>query len=241
MEAIALLLLLALASGGKPAPGEKGAGPYPKGAKAVREQARRAGMDESWVTFLAAVAHHESRWNPRVAFGDPTQAIIPPDVKLNTKPESLARHESQAGLVALKRNRERGDMGYPPGRYAYSGGWFGILPANGLYAAFKGTEGSSMDPWVVFDPWISTLMAIGYAQGLMGWKSFRRGPRSWLSLNRGWKHPGKMDEAMDGTDNRFFKALKAIGVPASFAHEKVTSLPDDWHAWTYLNSGGLQA
>ena len=203
-----------------------------------------------WQTFLAAVAHHESRWNPNVALGAADLADVPAGVTLHTSPEKIARAESRAGLKALARNTVRADGtagqlarcdDWTDARYAYSGGWYGLLPANGLVSAFRGTDGVCLDPWSVFDPWLSTIMAIGYAKGLRGWKSFRRSPQTWIALNRGWKNPGKMDEPQEGSDRRFLKALRAMGIPESFAHQKVVSLPEDWHAFALLNSGGSNA
>lgn len=249
-----LIVLLGLAAAGgagaASSPGGGGSGPGASGGeRAVRKQARRAMVHDDWGTFLAAVAHHESRWNPNVAFGAADLAQIPGTVKLNTTPEKMARNESRAGERAFDRNVTRKDgtagqlarCSYPRARYAYSGGWYGILPANGLVSSFRGTDGVCLDPWLVFDPWVSTLMAIGYAKGLRGWKSFRRSPQSWLALNRGWKDPGKMDQAMEKTDARFLKALRNMGVSESFAYRKVVPLPESWHAWTFYNSGGAIA
>lgn len=249
---IALLALAAAgtASGGS-SPNTGGGGGVPGGDSEVRKQAARAMVHADWGTFLSAVAYHESRFNPNVGFGRLELADVPGWVKLNQTPEKMARNESLAGLKAFDRNVTRADgtpgqlaaCTYDRARYAYSGGWYGILPANGLVSAFRGTDGVCLDPWMVFDPWVSTLMAIGFAKGLRGWKSFRRSPQSWLALNRGWKNPSKMDDAsaMAKTDERFRKALRAMGVPESFADRKVVALPESWHAWTFYNNGGAVA
>lgn len=247
-----LLALIALAAAGgagaASSPGGGGSGPAGKGGqRAVRKQAARAMVHDDWGTFLAAVAHHESNFNPNVGFGSPDLAVVPDYVKMTTG--GRAKQESQAGLKAFDRNVTRKDgtpgqlapCGYARGRYAYSGGWYGILPANGLVSAFRGTDGVCLDPWVVFDPWISTLIAIGYAKGLRGWKTFRASPQSWLALNRGWKDPSRMDQPMEKTDARFLRALRKMGVSESFAYRKVVPLPESWHAWTFYNSGGANA
>jgi hypothetical protein len=97
-----------------------------------------------------------------------------------------------------------------------------------------GLSAVCVDPETIFDPWISTLMAIAYAKNLTAFGSFRRSDGSWLALNRGWAVPGKMDITRPETDARFLKGLRAQGVPESFARQPVSDLPNGWSAFAKL-------
>lgn len=188
--------------------------------QALRGEAARAGVSDDWATFLGAVAHHESRWVISAHNGSAS--------------------EVSASASAYDRNAEKlSECKHPRSAYVIgSGGWYGFLPANGIVSAFRGTPGICIDPATIYDPWISTLMAIAYAKNLQGWGSFKRSDRTWLELNRGWSVPGKMDIARPKSDERFLKGLRAQGVPESFASKKVGALPQGWHAWSRLQLEG---
>lgn len=182
------------------------------------EQVRRAGLSRDWEVFLAAVAHHESRWYASAHNG--------------------SKGERAASRSAYERNAAQfAGCGRAASEYEFgSGGWYGLLPANAIVGAFRGTDAICLDPRAVFDPWLSTLLAISYARNLLGWQSFKRSDGTWLALNRGWALPGAMDTPRSGSDARFLKGLRAQGVPEAFARQPVSALPADWHALTYLGA-----
>lgn len=221
---IALMLAaLALLS-----PGTAEAAPSPvpptssAGLSELRAEVARAGASEDWAKFLAAVAHHESRWN--------------------TSAHNDSTGEVRASGKAYDRNAERLAQCHPRAAYVIgSGGWYGFLPANAVVSAFRNTPGVCTDPAAIFDPRVSTLMAIAYAKNLQGWKSFRDSGRTWLELNRGWSVPGKMNIPRPASDARFLKGLRAQGIPESFASRKVTALPAGWNAWDRMQAGGANA
>jgi hypothetical protein len=178
--------------------------------------AQSLGLPPAWGTFLAAVAHHESRWHSTA--------------------HNKSKSEVAASRKAWERNRAHfAGCGIPDSDYWIgSGGWYGLLPANAIVSTFRGTAGICTPPSAVFDPRMSTILAMGYARALMGWTSYKNSPQTWLNLNRGWAAPGKMNDALPRTDARFFAALKAMGVPASFASERVVSLG----GWSALLQAG---
>ena len=236
---VALIAALALSSRAAPPPAAKGSADL----DLLRGMAREAGMDSDWENFLAAVAWRESKWFPRVALGRAERVNVP-NVKVNGGP--IGNAEAAAALLAYDRNAdEYKSCPWPRMRYGFgSGGWYGLLPANALWS-FKATPAFCIDPQVaVFDPWDSTILAIGYAQRLMRWKSFRARP-TWRTLNRGWAAPSLMDgsppEQVAKTDARFLKALARLGLPASFADEKVPELPAGWNAFSVWATRGTTA
>ena len=216
-----MLAALALLS-----PGSAGATPPVSKSPSLsdlRSQVARAGLSDDWAIFLAAVAHHESRWVSSAHNGTAS--------------------EVKASGKAYDRNADKlGKCGRPRSAYVIgSGGWYGFLPANAVVSAFRGTPGICTDPAMVYDPWVSTLMAAAYAKNLHGWDSFKNSDRSWLALNRGWSVPGKMNIPRPKSDERFLKGLRAQGVPESFAYKKVAALPAGWSAWALLSQNGANA
>lgn len=191
----------ALASGGK------GSGPSgPADDAGLRELLRvcsEMGVSRDWALFLAVVAHHESRWNRLVGRG--ILAGAPTGVKIN-----ISEGEAVAAKRAFDRNADLfRDCNHSSARYTFgSGGWFGILPANGLFA-FKGTRFQCMNPWAVFEPRESIAMAIGMIQRLMRYDGFKADP-TWKNLNRGFAAPSYMGNPREGTDDRFEEALAAV-------------------------------
>lgn len=184
----------------------------------LREMVARAGLDSDWAAFFGAVAHHESTWYASAHNGSPGERAA-----------SRKAYERNASQLA--------GCGHPASEYEFgSGGWYGLIPANAIVGAFRGTSAICIDPRKVFDPWASTLMAIAYAKNLQGWKSFQRSDRSWLALNRGWVVPGAMDIERPKTDRKFLAGLRAQGIPEAFAARTVTAMPDNWHAYTHLGA-----
>jgi len=240
-----LFLVFAAGAGGGGMPEPGPTGPIPqtggsKGLKLLRTEAERAGLSDDWTTFLAAVAYHESRWNPSVGLGLPGRIEVP-GISLNEGKHGA--WEAKAAVMAYDRNEDEfKQCPWPRMRYGFgSGGWFGLLPANALWS-FKGTPGFCMDPQkAVFDPWSSLVLGTDYARRLMRWKSFKAGGATWKVLNRGWAAPGNMDgtpaERVAKTDERWEKALKALGVPSSWGNRKVTKLPTGWDAWDVYTAG----
>lgn len=202
-----------------------GAGTAPSGGNDARDEVRgfvaELELPSSWATFLLAYAHHESRWKPLVALGDVELSEVPDDVKLNTGPVGTA--EAKAGLKSWDRNNKfYGTCAWSKNRYAYSGGLYGLLPAVGLYA-FRKTQDVCIDPWAVFDVRVSTVMIVDYM-----WRTrwnfkgaFEGGGGTWRALNRAGGAPGFMDNIREGTERRWERALKALGVPVSWGDQRV--------------------
>lgn len=184
----------------------------PASAQEIRDAAARLGVSQDWGTFLAAVAHHESRWN------------------IDAANRSSSEAAAARALYEAPQNAWLRDCGNPAEWYSWgSGGWYGMLPASAM-RAFSGTPLACEDPRrVLADPLLSTAAALGYAQRLMGWKAWRRSDKSWRALNRGWAAPGKMDQPLEGTDKRWERALRALGVPSSWGRSGIDQLP---HGWT---------
>jgi hypothetical protein len=174
-----------------------------KGLADLLSAASAMGLPQPWALFFAAVAHHESRWNSAVGRG--IEIGAPPGVKINH-----STGEAAAAAVAYQRNEHLfSECGHPKSHYLFgSGGWFGMLPGNGLYA-FRGTPSICLSPWAVFHPHASIAMAIGYAQRLMRYDAFEA-DRSWINLNRGWAAPSKMGASWPDIDGRFAAALRAV-------------------------------
>lgn len=221
--------------------------PSAKGAQAVMEAAAACGVDRNWQRFLAAVAFHESRWSTNVGLGVASK-LGRDDVKMNEG--HVGELESKAATAAYRRHvRDHGlweDCGYPEEAYGFgSGGWYGFLPVFGLWP-FRNTPARCMDPRVaVFDPIVSTIMAIAYAQRTMKRSTFRDNP-TWRNLNRAWKSPGLMDgipaDVVAKVDARFDKSLKALGLPPSWGDQRVDALPAGWSAYdTLVRLKGAQA
>jgi len=163
----------------------------------------RAGLDDNWRLFFEALAKSESRWNPHAS--------------------NDSSGEVAAALIAYTRNRKRyAGCGWPVSRYIHpgSGGFLGIIPANGL-AVFWGTVLQCVDPHIVLEPAANVVMAMGYARRLMRWKQFKANP-TWHNLWRGWDNPAAMGPG--ARRQKFERILGELGHPSSFADRQVTSL-----------------
>lgn len=173
---------------------------------AVRGLAAEAGLPAAWGDFFALVAWRESKGN--------TEAI------------NDSSGEAEAAETAYERNRERyRGCGFPESAYTWgSGGWFGILPANGL--AQLGDELRCLPPSSVFEPRAALAMAVGFARGLMRWDGYAKVP-TWLNLRAMWGWPAKGGNAAYLAKARpeFADDAKAVGLPASWLEGRPPPLP----------------
>ena len=104
-------------------------------------------------------------------------------------------------------------------------GLYQILPANGL-APWWNTPYACMDPIEALShPDVATIAAVEYARRSMRWSDWARSDKTWGALRRAWRSPGLSDADRPDIDKRFAKQLKRIGIPESFAGEKVTPIP----------------
>lgn len=171
---------------------------------AVRGLAAEAGLPAEWGDFLALVAWRESK-------GTPT-----------AKNDSAS--EAAAAENAYRRNEEKfAACGYGEEAYEYSGGWFGIMPANGL--AQLREEWRCMPPSSVFDPRVSLAMAVGFARGLMEWKAYAARP-TWLNLRAMWGWPAKGGDAsyLAAARREYIKDARAVGLAESWLDRRPPEL-----------------
>lgn len=197
------------------------------GQAELRQLLQRAGLSEDWQTFFLATAGGESGWNNLVGLGPNDHPGRPPFFKPSKASEKLQRGEARAAKRAYDNNAKLfRDCPFPADRYTFgSGGYFGLLPAFGLYA-FRGTPLICTDPWDVSDPAVSVAMAVDFARRTM----LNRNPTSWLALRTGWGNPAKTNDktrqqkVMDKPRGFGFQ-LDRLGVPRSFAEGKPTPLP----------------
>jgi len=214
-----------------------GAQEFPEGLSPLRSVAAdvlTAGgsIDPGWITFLGAVAHHESGWDPAVYNGF-ADAQVPTGVR------RVGKVDGPGAVSNYNRNAKHyANCTWPKARYTFgSGGWYGFLPTVGLHAFIKGPY-VCLDPWSVFSPYPSTIMAIDMARRLKNnWAGFKKQP-TWKNLNRGWKAPGNMGSPQEGSDRRFDRALRAMGVPVEWGDQEVAGL-GGWKSGTANHVLGL--
>ena len=224
---IGALFLWAFA-GGMKANDSSGAWQPPSrgGLAKLRALCSAAGLDEEWTQFLSFVSYGESGWNNLVGLGNPS--LFPASAKPNRKASAEAQaNEAAAAVKAYERNKERFvSCGHPAVHYQFgSGGWFGLLPANGL-AKLDGTSLVCLSPFAVFDPPASIAMALGFARALMGWDGFKARPTH-LNLRIGWGNPSAMGDAaiLSAKRVRYEKHRKAVGLPAGWLDAEIPSRP----------------
>lgn len=159
----------------------------------LRWYLEEAGLAPEWVLYFEAVAANESNFKSYVGLGDP--ALYPSWAKPSVNaPLWRQENEHEAAITAYKRNEDRFlNCGYPTEAYTFgSGGWFALLPGNGL-KAFFGTSLQCLDPYFVFSKGASVVMAIEMARRLMGWKRWKEA-RTFANLRTGWKNPTSMGD-----------------------------------------------
>lgn len=223
--------------------GDDGDGTEPKGdehpslepkavnAADVRQHAILVGAPLKWQEFFLLVAQGESGFRSDVGLGVQTDA--PPWVDMNS-----STAEAKAAERAYERNVETFAGCWPKAAYGFgSGGWYGMLPANGIIAFKNDTELKCLHPWVVFDPKISTIMAAWFARRLQGWKNW---DGTVLSLRVGWGAPEKMGDADYLADKRskFAQDCVKAGLPASFLDEKLPNWKPNPATELFNNLGG---
>ncbi|MCH9681289.1 MAG: hypothetical protein K0V04_07645 [Deltaproteobacteria bacterium] len=168
---------------------------------AVRGLAAEAGLSDAWGDFFALVAWRESKGNPSAVN------------------DSIS--EAEAAATAFGRNQHRyAGCGHSDGDYTFgSGGWFGILPANGL--AQLDEAFMCLPPASVFEPRVAMAMAVGFARGLMGWDGYQRVP-TWLNLRAMWGKPGKGGdpERLAAVRDKFTQDAAEVGLPASWLDQR---------------------
>ena len=173
---------------------------------AVRGLAAEVGLPDAWGDFFALVAWRESKGNPN-AIND-------------------SASEAEAATTAYERNRGRyASWGHPDSAYTFgSGGWFGILPANGL--AQLGEAFECLPPASVFQPREALAMAVGFARGLMRWKKFQRVP-TWLNLRAmwGWPAKGGDPQRLAAVRRKFTNDAADVGLPAAWLDQRPSPLP----------------
>lgn len=201
--------------------------PSQHGLAKLRGLCAAASIPEEWTQILGFIAYGESGWNNLVGLGMPE--LFPDWAKPNRKASSSAQaHEAAAARKAWERNQERfAACGHPPEAYWFgSGGWFGLLPANGL-AKLDGTgELGCLPPSTVFDPAVSILMACGFARALMGWEGFREHPTR-LNLRVGWGNPSAMGDhaILTAKRPRYEKHRKACKLPPGWLDQRIGTPP----------------
>jgi len=215
--ALALGLGLALFAGTAAASGPSGGAVDAAGLSKVRAYAANAGLSKDWQDFFVLVAYRESKGKNLVGLGHDSGA--PPYIHLNH-----GEGEAVAAGRAYDRNADQYAGCWPRSVYTWgSGGWFGILPANGL-EVFDDTAWVCLHPWTVTDPAISLVMAIGMARRLMGWDSF---DGTVLSLRVGWGDPSSMGDAdvLAAKRPAYAADAKAAGLSVTFLDRQLTKPP----------------
>lgn len=201
--------------------------PLSGGQADIRYLAEWAFLDEEWAIFLEATAAGESGFDNLRGLGNP--ALFPewasPNMSASQEKKDI---EANAARRAYDRNTYLHDCPWPAARYSFgSGGWFGLLPANAVFA-FKGTRYECIDPWSVFDPVPSLVEIIEYCRRTMRRDSFKANP-TWLNLRVGIGNPSNMNKAdqLARVGEKFREKLLELGYPESFMYREVTPLPQD--------------
>lgn len=193
-----------------------------KGLAKVRAYAANAGLSKDWQDFFVLVAYRESKGRSDVGLGIDAGAPVWADL------HGGSAGESEAAAAARAYDRNANDLAecWPRVTYTWgSGGWYGILPANGL-EVFEGTTWHCIHPWTVLDPAISTVMAIGMARRLMGWDGFKAAPTV-LNLRLGWGDPSSMGEPdkLAAKRDDYEKDARSAGLPVSFLDKRLETRP----------------
>jgi len=214
--------------------------PTRQGREDIRAIGERIGLSENWIRFLEATAKNESNFNNLASRGDP---------KLQPGwASSMNKDLSDAGDARRQYDDARKTWlkgcGWSAGRYGFgSGGWFAHYP---VYAvrAFKGTELACLDPWAIFDPEASVVMALAHLRRTMNRDAFQADP-TWVNLRIGWGNPSKMGdpdviEKSLTQPKKFADRLAQLGYDPSMAELRVDPLPNlpEWDELLRQLKGG---
>lgn len=199
---------------------------HSSGQQDLRYYLTQAGLAPEWVIFFEAVAANESGFNNLRGLGRPSMfpAWASPNVKASTR---VQEREREAALIAYTRNAGLySRCEFSADEYSFgSGGWFGMLPANGLIA-FRGTSLECINPAYVFSPGASVVMAIEMARRLMGWKRWKKVP-TFGNLRVGWGNPASMGKpkSLSRMRAKLSERYLQIGADPSLIGSKPPPLP----------------
>jgi hypothetical protein len=169
------------------------------------------GLDQTQRDFLIFVAYGESRWSSGAA--------------------NKSASEARAAGVAYDRHADFFKAECPEPRVGYvwgSGGWFGMLPANGVWLLRN-----SLPCWpgsYVFDPAASITAAIAFARALQGWEGFKANPTV-ANLRIGWGNPSAMSKPHDPAKiAKFREHARKAGFDETFILRPVKRFPGNFAA-----------
>lgn len=210
--------------------------PERQGREAIRSIGERIGLTENWIRFLEATAKNESNFNNLASRGDPK---IQPGWASSMNKDLSDAADARDQYQDARKTWLKG-CGWPASRYSFgSGGWFAHYP---VYAvrAFKGTDLACLDPWAIFDPEASMVMALDQMRRTMHWDNFEVDP-TWVNLRVGWGAPSKMGdpEVIEKSltlPKKFADRLAQLGYDPSMATKRVDPLPDDFDAAQVLRA-----
>jgi hypothetical protein len=194
--------------------------------------------DYESVRLMARKLGGQLGWRPKTIqwFERFAQVQAWSESRANSAAANRTKSEATAAARAYARNAPKmPDLvaGTKPEDWTWgSGGWFGFLPANGVFR-FKdqGAAVGEISPMDVFDPWRSTVMLLVYASRLTNWSNFRdleTKDQNAYALKRGFASPTLMDDVTgnaraDISHKHVDQAVRALGIPASWASEPVPS------------------
>lgn len=218
------------------------------GLDGVRDMVTRMipmGLPPEVEGLILMQAYTESRGNPDVGLGVPSDRW-PPYARPNLKAsEAMQRAETRAAERGYERNQEWADRNPDPARYWQfgSGGLYGFLPTTALYWARDTPELASgeLRPWDVFDPWRATVFYADYIRRVMLLPHFRNLPRQHqnpLAIKRAGaglflvKDYAEAEGRSQRIRTKFAKGSSSLGIPQSYA---TTPLSADWSGWDAMS------
>ncbi len=163
-----------------------------------------ANIDDRFVPFGLAVAHRESRFNPRA-------------LNTSSAANSCELYDNSGGIFD----------GNPYGRSAFcigAGGLYGFMPATGL----KPKVFRNLDPQLIFDPVASTAMFADYVVRIVN-NYFDQLPpehRNWLAIRRSMAGLNVMFDTDESTERardvrtRLSVDLSAIGADPDLMYDR---------------------
>lgn len=175
--------------------------------------------------FARAKAYIESRGNPR----------------------AVNLEDGGPAMRAFERLREQGRLscGRPAEDYAFSGGWFGLLPPTSIVNAYRGTALECLDPRAVFEPRESLALFLAYLGALQRRPAYQANP-TWEALWLGNRSPKLMNLSQRETEQarkslaNFRKALDALGIDRGLMTRKPPMLSRSGLTWRdRLGIGGF--